>query len=106
MPRIDRFVTLYVSHPVALTFGPNRRSRVPILMYHSISDNLFGMSHPYFHINTPPEVFSQQMRWLHNLGYRTISLAEALSDLQAGTDLRTAVVIAFDDGSRDFFTDA
>ena len=106
MPRIDRLVTLYFSHPLTVTFGPTPKSRVPILMYHSISDNLFGMSHPYFHINTLPEVFSDQMRWLHNSGYRTISIIEALAVLQAGDDLTKTVVITFDDGYRDFITDA
>ena len=106
MLRIDRLVTLYVSHPLTLTFGPDSKSRVPILMYHSISENLFGMSHPYFHINTPPEIFAQQMRWLHGSGYRTASLAESLEGLRAGADLRKTVVITFDDGYRDFCTDA
>lgn len=75
-------------------------------MYHSISDNLFGMSHPYFHINTLPVVFSRQMRWLRNAGYRTIDLSEALTGLQAGADLSKTIVITFDDGYRDFYTDA
>jgi peptidoglycan/xylan/chitin deacetylase (PgdA/CDA1 family) len=74
-------------------------------MYHSISDNLFGMSHPYFQINTLPEVFSEQMRWLRNSGYRTIGLTEALAGLQTGADFSKTVVITFDDGYRDFYTD-
>jgi peptidoglycan/xylan/chitin deacetylase (PgdA/CDA1 family) len=106
MPRIDRLVTLYLSHPLAVTLGPNLASRVPILMYHSISDNLFGKSHPYFQINTLPEVFSQQMRWLRNSGYRTTGLTEVLTGLQTGKDLSKMVVITFDDGYRDFYTDA
>lgn len=106
MPRIDRLVTLYLSHPLARTLGTNERSRVPILMYHSISDNLFGMSHPYFHINTLPEVFSEQMRWLRNSGYRTIGLPEALAGLQTGANFSKTIVITFDDGYRDFCTDA
>ncbi len=106
MPRIDRLVTLYLSHPLARALGPDERSRVPILMYHSISDNLFGMSHPYFHINTLPEVFSAQMRWLRNSGFRTIGLPEVLTGLQTGADFSKTVAITFDDGYRDFYTDA
>lgn len=79
---------------------------MPILMYHSISDNLFGMSHPYYHINTLPAVFSQQMRWLRNAGYRTMDLREAWAHLSAGEDLCGTLVITFDDGYRDFYTDA
>jgi peptidoglycan/xylan/chitin deacetylase (PgdA/CDA1 family) len=105
MPRADRLITLYLSHPLVLTFGPSPKLRVPILMYHSISENLFGMSHPYFHINTLPDVFSAQMRWLQHSGYRAVSLSEALADLETGTDSQKKVVITFDDGYRDFYTD-
>jgi len=106
MPRFDRLVSIYLSHPLARLLGSQDRSRVPILMYHSISDNLFGMSLPYFHINTLPEVFSQQMRWLRNAGYRSIDLKQACTGLEAGTDLSKTIVITFDDGYRDFYTDA
>jgi len=75
-------------------------------MYHSISDNLFGKSHPYFQINTSVEVFSQHMHWLRHSGYRTVDLAEAWAGLESGTDLSKTVVITFDDGYRDFYMDA
>ena len=100
MPRFDRLVTVYLSHPLARLLGSQDRSRVPILMYHSISDNLFGMSHPYFHINTLPEVFSQQMRWLRNAGYRSIDLKQACTGLEAGTDLSKTIVITFDENGK------
>jgi peptidoglycan/xylan/chitin deacetylase (PgdA/CDA1 family) len=106
MPRFDRLATLYLSFPLTCFLGPRQRTRVPILMYHSISDHLFGMSHPYYHINTLPEVFSQQMRWLRNRGYRAVDLAEAWAGLQVGDDLSKTVVLTFDDGYRDFYTDA
>ena len=105
MPRFDRLLTLYLSHPLARSFGPQPGSRVPILMYHSISDNLFGMSHPYYHINTLPEMFSRQMRWLRNAGYRAIGLKEAWEGLETGVDLGNTVVITFDDGYRDLYTE-
>jgi peptidoglycan/xylan/chitin deacetylase (PgdA/CDA1 family) len=106
MPRIDRLASLYLAHPIMRTIGPDPKSRVPILMYHSISENLFGMSHPYFHINTVPAVFVEQMRWLQHSGYRTLSLNEALEGMEAGKDLRKTVVLTFDDGYRDFYTEA
>jgi len=105
MPRFDRLTTLCLSFPLARVLGPKQGTRVPILMYHSISDNLFGMSHPYYHINTTPEVFAQQMRWLRQKGYRSIDLREAWEGLQAGKDMTRTVVITFDDGYRDFYTD-
>jgi peptidoglycan/xylan/chitin deacetylase (PgdA/CDA1 family) len=105
MPRIDRLATLYCAHPIKRVFAGSRSTSVPILMYHSISENLFGKSHPYYQINTSPEAFAQQMRWLRNNGYRTLDLTEAHSALEAGEDVSKTVVITFDDGYRDFYTD-
>jgi len=106
MPRLDRLATLYLCHPVARLMGLNSGARVPILMYHSISDNLFGKSHPYYQINTSPIVFARQMRWLRHNGYRTLDLTEMLAAMGAGQDLSKTVVITFDDGYQDFYTDA
>ena len=105
MPRVDRFATLYVGHPAARVLGPRPGARVPILMYHSISDNLFAKSQPYYQINTSPGVFARQMRWLRNNGYRSMNLGEMLAAMHAGQDLSKTVVITFDDGYRDFYTD-
>jgi len=106
MLRFDRFATVYFGHPFVQLFGPNERNCVPILMYHSISDNLFGKSHPYFQINTLPEVFAQQMRWLRHHGYRTLDTGELVVGLENREDLSKTVVITFDDGYRDFYTAA
>jgi peptidoglycan/xylan/chitin deacetylase (PgdA/CDA1 family) len=106
MPRIDRLASIYVSHPLARVIGAVSAVRVPILMYHSISDNLFGKSHPYYQINTSPQVFARQMRWLRSNGYRTVDLTQMWTAMKAGQDLSKTVVITFDDGYRDFYTDA
>src|SRR5215472_1623044 len=106
MPRLDRLVSLYLFHPMVRTFGPRSKSCVPILMYHSISDNLFGMSHPYFQINTHPRMFSAQMRWLKRSGYRTLDLGDVLKGLETKADLRKTIALTFDDGYRDFYTEA
>jgi len=106
MPRIDRLASIYLSHPLARLVGAVSGARVPILMYHSISDNLFGKSHPYYQINTTPEVFARQMRWLRSNGYHTLDLTQMWTAMETGDDLSKTVVITFDDGYRDFYTDA
>src|SRR5271169_4214761 len=105
MPRIDRIATLYCMHPLKRIFDGTGSHSIPILMYHSISDYLFGKSHPYYQINTSPEVFARQMRWLRNNGFRTMNLTEAYAALESGQSVSKAVVITFDDGYRDFYTD-
>jgi hypothetical protein len=105
MPRLDQFITLYLCSPLVRVIGPTTSAVVPILKYHSISSNLFGQSHPYFQINTQPEVFSKQMRWLKSQGYQGIDLSEMLDGLKTGRDMSKRVVITFDDGYRDLFTE-
>jgi peptidoglycan/xylan/chitin deacetylase (PgdA/CDA1 family) len=106
MPRIDRLATVYVSHPLARLTGWTSRYCVPVLAYHSISENLFGKLHPCHQINTCASVFAQQMKWLRRAGYRTIDLPEMSKALETGQDLSKTVVLTFDDGYKDFYTDA
>jgi len=106
LPRIDRLATVYVCHPVAKLTGWTAKYRVPILTYHSISQNLFGKVHPYHHINTPVSIFAVQMRWLRQAGYRTIRLSELMNGFETARDFSRSVVLTFDDGYQDFYTDA
>lgn len=106
MPRIDRLATLYVCHPLAKVTGWAGKRCVPILAYHSISDNLFGKLHPYQQINTSPAVFASQMKWLRRAGYRSINLPELIAALDTERDWSKAFVLTFDDGYQDFYTEA
>ena len=101
---LDRFLTLYLCSPLTQLMGRGNRACVPILVYHSISTNLFGLSHPYYQINTSPEIFSTQMRWLRNAGYHSVDLPEMVDGLSNAQDMSKRVVITFDDGYRDVFT--
>ena len=97
--RIDRLATLYVFHPLAARGRSGHRS-VPILMYHSISD-ADDFRHPYFQTTTSPARFAEQMGFLSQNGYSAIRLTQAMS-----TPASKPVVITFDDGYRDFYTQA
>jgi len=105
LPPLDRLITLYVCSPMVKIIGRARHGCVPILSYHSISTNLFGYFHPSSQINTSPEMFSAQMRWLRRAGYQSIDLSEMLIQLSLGKDMSKKVVITFDDGYRDFYTE-
>jgi peptidoglycan/xylan/chitin deacetylase (PgdA/CDA1 family) len=104
MPRLDRLLTFYLCAPLWRLFGGNTGRCVPILTYHSISDNLFGFSHPYYQINTSPAIFVQQMKWLRNAGYRTVNLNDLPALFESGADLTNRFVITFDGGFRDILT--
>lgn len=106
MPRLDRLATIYVGRPLARLTGWTSRCRVPVLAYHSISENLFGKSDPFHQINTSTAAFALQVKWLRQAGYTSIDLPEMMNSLAIGRDLRKSVVLTFDDGYQDFYTDA
>jgi hypothetical protein len=63
MFRFDRALTLSLFGPLtSLTIakGPH----IPILMYHSISDDREDGVHPYYRVNTSPAVFAEHMKYL------------------------------------------
>lgn len=102
--RFDRFATLYVVNPLRRT---DHEACVPILMYHSICDDVEAAVHPYYRTSTSPQQFASQMKCLYDNGYRTASLTEIVSQLRgpaAVADKR--VVVSFDDGYRDFYHQA
>lgn len=81
------------------------RGRVPILMYHGVR---YGpcSSHPYYEINTAPSIFAQQMDFLKANGFSTVRIEDALNYIAAGGPPKRYVVLTFDDGYRDFYTEA
>ena len=101
--RPDRFATLYLVSPF-LRLGGGSAHCVPILMYHSISDEDESNAHAYYRTKTSPAMFAAQLKYLRENGYETCSLARAVQQVQtqsrAGAKL---VVITFDDGYRNFY---
>lgn len=73
---------------------------VPILTYHSIDES--GSV-----ISTRPDVFRRQLKFLADSGYKNIALSDLSATLKNGNVLppRT-VVLTFDDGFQNFYTDA
>jgi peptidoglycan/xylan/chitin deacetylase (PgdA/CDA1 family) len=106
MFRPDRIASVYFWGPLARLHRPAGKPRIPIVMYHSISDNLFGKSHPYYQINTAPRIFAQQMRYLHENGYRTVAPDDLTNDSVWTRGNEKLVCITFDDGYRDFYPHA
>ena len=106
MPRADELATLYFFRPLRKLARP-RGARVPILMYHSVSENGAEKYHPYYGTVTSSAAFARQMRFLHENGYRAVGLSEAVRFLASGgSEGPKPVAITFDDGFRDFYTEA
>jgi peptidoglycan/xylan/chitin deacetylase (PgdA/CDA1 family) len=105
--RTDRFGSLYLARPLRRLAAGKTRQRVPILMYHSISDGIGERAHPYFVTETSAKRFAEQMKYLHDNKYCVITLDQLVAMLQSPTiDSNKYAVITFDDGFRDFCTNA
>ena len=102
--RLDRFLTLYLFRHITKKQTSAGDKRIPILMYHSISDEK-EKSHSYYHVNTSPAVFDAHMRYLYENNYSVINLQDLEKSFDT-IDSSEYVVITFDDGFYDFFTNA
>ena len=105
--RLDRFLTLYFFHPLVRRRQPSGERRIPILMYHSISDGEENAFHPYYHINTSPAVFKEHMRYLSENDYSVADLDDLKMCFETNNKLTEKyALITFDDGYCDFHTEA
>jgi peptidoglycan/xylan/chitin deacetylase (PgdA/CDA1 family) len=77
---------------------------IPILVYHQITAE--GPVEDVKSGAMPLEKFQQQMRYLHERGYRCVSLSESLQFDDGPSSWRRTFVLTFDDGYRNFLTRA
>jgi peptidoglycan/xylan/chitin deacetylase (PgdA/CDA1 family) len=92
--------TLAPTVPVAAaTAEVERTARVPILMYHYVSDPPADADRVRVDLSVTPRRFEEQLRYLKDAGYTCVSLSDLVRYLQEGTPLPpNPVVLTFDDG--------
>lgn len=86
----------------------HEKKKVPILMYHSISRHATAKFRPF---TVSPELFAEHMAYLYQHGYTAISVTQFIKALAHGASVGSPlperpVVLTFDDGYADFFTEA
>jgi peptidoglycan/xylan/chitin deacetylase (PgdA/CDA1 family) len=130
MFRIDRFLTLYLLGPLTKRLKSRGNFHIPILMYHSISDDPEDGIQSYYKINTSPKRFTDHMKYLYDNNYKVIDLPQAVRLIESPSsdngirdergqavveslhptpptlNANKYVVLTFDDGYRDFYTRA
>jgi peptidoglycan/xylan/chitin deacetylase (PgdA/CDA1 family) len=105
--RTDRVATLSIARPLSRAGVLTPSAGVPVLMYHSVSNDAEPGVPPYYRVATSPQNFRRHLQWIREDGRTAVDLASALRLLvRDPAAARTAVVVTFDDGFRDFYTDA
>jgi len=85
--------------------GRSRQMRIPILMYHYISDPPRGADMVRRDLSLAGSDFEVQLRYLASEGYHSVSLYDLLMHLQRGAALpEKPIALTFDDGYKDAFT--
>ncbi len=96
-------VLLIVVSAVGLFLWSKDKYAVPVLMYHNITppDSEHQMNY------VSPQSFDRQMEFLKRNGFQVLTLSEFVEGIRASRDFhRKSVVITFDDGYADNYTDA
>ncbi len=84
-------------------YGPCKS--VPVLMYHHVN-KLTGEQKTSSSLTINTDVFTGQMDYLVQKSYQTITLNQLVDALNGGGSLPSKpVIITFDDGYQDFYTD-
>jgi len=87
--------------------GVPREATVPILMYHHVGEPPPGADAIRRDLTVLPSQFEAQLAYLSGEGYQTIHLSDLIMHLQMGRPLPPKpIVITFDDGYHDVFTNA
>jgi len=112
--RLDRLLTLGVVHPLrrASSLLPARdpgraagRRPLPILMYHSVSEDPEAGVGAYYRTAVTPRRFAEHMASLRRQGWRAVGLRQGMQAVAASSPEKL-VVLTFDDGFRDFHSAA
>ncbi len=86
-------------------YGPC--TRLPTLMYHHIEDLTLAKKLGQSGLAVSPAYFDSQMNYLATHGYQTIDPQKLVSFFQSGAAISAkSVLISFDDGYDDFYTNA
>ena len=81
------------------TLPKKRTAKVPILVYHHVSQSVSEGSPGLRRLTVTAEVFAQQMQYLQDNGYHVITFSDLADYFEQGKELPTSpIIISLDDG--------
>ena len=103
---LDRAVSLLCETTLGRLGLLGREQATPVLMYHSVSNDVDQRVHPYFRLATSPTRFREHMKALADGGYVVKDLTEAAREESSASVSARSVILTFDDGFADFLANA
>lgn len=98
-PTATATATITPTRTLALVSVEAGNIEVPILLYHHVNSEISNSRY-----NIDPAVFEEQMKWLYDNHYKTITISNVASLILNGGQMPSRpVVITFDDGNLDVF---
>lgn len=80
---------------------------LPTFMYHHIQSRESAVSKKQTSLTVNTDIFKEQMQYLFDKGYKTLSLVDLINFFDNGQTIpKKSVLLTFDDGYQDFYTDA
>lgn len=86
---------------------PEGQIKLPVLMYHHVREINSSMTKTAQELSVTPANFDKQMGYLRDNNFTSIPIDQMMDALEKNTKLSAKpIIITFDDGYRDFYTDA
>lgn len=82
-------------------YGPCKN--IPVLLYHHVQPYVDAQNNSQLSISMKDDIFAQQMAYLKERGYRTLTPRELLDGLVSNSLSGRVVLLTFDDGYEDFY---
>ncbi len=81
--------------------------RLPVLMYHHVQSKEAAKASNQTNLTVNTDVFKNQMEYLKGKGYDTVTMNDLVNFFDSGAGIPgKSILITFDDGYQDFYTDA